>query len=289
MNIRYTEDDKTVQNQLLGERESCGEADLGLSLSWSSDTGRCVDASPVLLVQNRADHRSDLFKATVFIGSHSHRIQALDVATGNLMWERVLGDRIEASAAVSHCGALVVIGKCQLCEYLMFRRFYYFIFLYLFWGGFFLRMLWRLCVFFMHWNWKDTVGVWDGRCCEELSCCGSSHWSGGSGLTRWVRLRPKLRGECSMQSDTRTRMIQKSHRLMVALDTCLTCLKQTLCFLFSGSEVCLEVSLWWRSCVFFSTSSRVTPSGVRGFTGRTPALSQHRKWRSFCHLVHKWK
>lgn len=144
MNIRYTEDDKTVQNQLLGERESCGEADLGLSLSWSSDTGRCVDASPVLLVQNRADHRSDLFKATVFIGSHSHRIQALDVATGNLMWERVLGDRIEASAAVSHCGALVVIGKCQLCEYLMFRRFYYFIFLYLtlfLGGGFFHRML----------------------------------------------------------------------------------------------------------------------------------------------------
>uniref|UniRef100_A0A3Q4G5B4 Aminoadipate-semialdehyde dehydrogenase n=1 Tax=Neolamprologus brichardi TaxID=32507 RepID=A0A3Q4G5B4_NEOBR len=119
MNIRYTEDDKTVQNQLLGERESCGEADLGLSLSWSSDTGRCVDASPVLLVQNGADHRSDLFKATVFIGSHSHRIQALDVATGNLMWERVLGDRIEASAAVSHCGALVVIGCYDGCVYFL--------------------------------------------------------------------------------------------------------------------------------------------------------------------------
>uniref|UniRef100_A0A3B4FTB5 Aminoadipate-semialdehyde dehydrogenase n=1 Tax=Pundamilia nyererei TaxID=303518 RepID=A0A3B4FTB5_9CICH len=119
MNIRYTEDDKTVQNKLLGERESCGEADLGLSLSWSSDTGRCVDASPVLLVQNRADHRSDLFKATVFIGSHSHRIQALDVATGNLMWERVLGDRIEASAAVSHCGTLVVIGCYDGCVYFL--------------------------------------------------------------------------------------------------------------------------------------------------------------------------
>lgn len=151
MNIGYTEDDKTVQNQLLGERESCGEADLGLSLSWSSDTGRCVDASPVLLVQNRADHRSDLFKATVFIGSHSHRIQALEVATGNLMWERVLGDRIEASAAVSHCGALVVIGKCQLCEYLMFRRFYYFIFLYLFffWGGGSFTGCYDGCVYFL--------------------------------------------------------------------------------------------------------------------------------------------
>uniref|UniRef100_A0A669EAC6 Aminoadipate-semialdehyde dehydrogenase n=1 Tax=Oreochromis niloticus TaxID=8128 RepID=A0A669EAC6_ORENI len=119
MNIRYTEDDKTVQNQLLGVRESCGEADLGLSLSWSSDTGRCVDASPVLLVQNRADHRSNLFKATVFIGSHSHRIQAVDVATGNLMWERVLGDRIEGSAAVSRCGSLVVIGCYDGCVYFL--------------------------------------------------------------------------------------------------------------------------------------------------------------------------
>lgn len=69
-------------------------------------------------------------------------------------------------------------------------------------------------------------------------------------------------------------MIQKSHRLMVA--GYLTGVFEADA-LFSGSEVCLEESLWWRSCVFFSTSSRVTPSGVRGFTGRTPALSQHRK------------
>ncbi|XP_030583289.1 beta-alanine-activating enzyme isoform X2 [Archocentrus centrarchus] len=109
MNIRYTEDDKILQNEIVGEKESHGDANVGLSLSWFSDTGRCVDASPVLLVQNRTDDRSD-WSETVFIGSHSHRIQALDVTTGNLLWERVLGDRIEASAAVSHCGTLVVIG-----------------------------------------------------------------------------------------------------------------------------------------------------------------------------------
>ena len=93
---------------------------LGLSLSWSSDTGRCVDASPVLLVQSRNDQRSDEGTTTVFIGSHSHRIQALDLTTGSLLWERVLGDRIEASAAVSRCRSLVVVGQCQsflvLCE-----------------------------------------------------------------------------------------------------------------------------------------------------------------------------
>ncbi|KAM3875855.1 beta-alanine-activating enzyme [Diretmus argenteus] len=90
-----------------------------LSLSWSSDTGRCVDASPVLLVQGRSDQRPDSAKATVFIGSHSHRMQALDLATGGLLWERVLGDRIESSAAVSPCGTLVIVGCYDGCVYFL--------------------------------------------------------------------------------------------------------------------------------------------------------------------------
>lgn len=95
-----------------GEEELLDGKDVGIRLSpsWSSDTGRCVDASPVILVRDVADERS---RATVFIGSHSHRIQALDLAGGNLLWERVLGDRIEASAAVSRCGSLVVVGQCR--------------------------------------------------------------------------------------------------------------------------------------------------------------------------------
>ncbi|XP_012721863.2 beta-alanine-activating enzyme [Fundulus heteroclitus] len=79
-----------------------------LGLSWSSDTGRCVDASPVILVRGVSGQRA---RATVFVGSHSHRIQALDLLSGSLLWERVLGDRMEASAAVSRCGALVVVGS----------------------------------------------------------------------------------------------------------------------------------------------------------------------------------
>ncbi|KAF3835112.1 hypothetical protein F7725_027670 [Dissostichus mawsoni] len=104
---------KNVKTEALGEKDLSdgGSEDfLSLSLSWSSDTGRCVDASPVLLVQQKTDSGSEEVKTTVFIGSHSHRIQALDLTTGSLLWERVLGDRIEASAAVSHCGSLVVIG-----------------------------------------------------------------------------------------------------------------------------------------------------------------------------------
>ncbi|XP_066532812.1 beta-alanine-activating enzyme [Hoplias malabaricus] len=76
---------------------------LNLQILWSSDTGRCVDASPVLLV--------DPDRATVFIGSHSHRLQALDMSSGALVWERVLGDRLESSAAVSKCGTLVAVGS----------------------------------------------------------------------------------------------------------------------------------------------------------------------------------
>lgn len=125
LKVRNPETHTSFQADALGEEDSrkrrCVGA-LGLSLSWSSDTGRCVDASPVLLVQSRTGQRSDEGKTTVFIGSHSHRIQALDLITGSLLWERVLGDRIEASAAVSHCGSLVVVGQCRrsrvLCEHI---------------------------------------------------------------------------------------------------------------------------------------------------------------------------
>lgn len=67
----------------------------------------------------------------MFIGSHSHRFQALDLTSGSLLWERVLGDRIESSAAVSLCGSLVIVGQYQIygdnflkslvCVFLAFR------------------------------------------------------------------------------------------------------------------------------------------------------------------------
>ncbi|KAM8890113.1 beta-alanine-activating enzyme [Synchiropus picturatus] len=87
---------------------------LGLSLSWSSDTGRCVDASPVLLIRDPLQAKS-----TVFIGSHSHRLQALELESGSLLWERVLSGRIEASAAVSICGRLVIVGCYDGCVHFL--------------------------------------------------------------------------------------------------------------------------------------------------------------------------
>ncbi|KAM3619691.1 uncharacterized protein V6R79_012033 [Siganus canaliculatus] len=102
------------RSSALREEGSDQEAEGGavrVSLSWSSDTGRCVDASPVLLVRGRS--------STVLIGSHSHRIQALDLITGSLLWERVLGDRMEAAAAVSHCKSLVIVGCYDGCVYFL--------------------------------------------------------------------------------------------------------------------------------------------------------------------------
>lgn len=102
------------------DKYSCRKEEnvLELCLSWSSDTGRCVDASPIILVRERTEQSSVVAERTVFIGSHSHRFQALDLDTGRLLWERVLGDRVESSAAVSHCGTLVVVGKLFVGNFL---------------------------------------------------------------------------------------------------------------------------------------------------------------------------
>ena len=50
----------------------------------------------------------------IFIGSHSHRFSAVSMATGSCIWEVTLGDRIESSACLSHCGNYVIVGRCFL-------------------------------------------------------------------------------------------------------------------------------------------------------------------------------
>ncbi|CAH6887826.1 Aasdh [Phodopus roborovskii] len=72
---------------------------------WRSDTGKCVDASPLIVIA--AVNRSS---TTVYIGSHSHRMKAVDLYSGKMRWEQLLGDRIESSACVSKCGNFIVVG-----------------------------------------------------------------------------------------------------------------------------------------------------------------------------------
>ncbi|XP_061441228.1 beta-alanine-activating enzyme isoform X2 [Rhineura floridana] len=75
---------------------------LMLHLRWKSDLGKCVDASPLVV--------TDTLSTFVYVGSHSHMIQAIDLYSGKVMWERNLADRIESSACVSKCGNFIIVG-----------------------------------------------------------------------------------------------------------------------------------------------------------------------------------
>ncbi|XP_076467763.1 beta-alanine-activating enzyme-like [Babylonia areolata] len=74
-----------------------------LELQWTCDTGKCVDASPLV-------GRTRNGRVVVFIGSHSHRFFAVDLSSGAVLWSVELGDRVESSACLSPCGRRVVVG-----------------------------------------------------------------------------------------------------------------------------------------------------------------------------------
>jgi len=52
--------------------------------------------------------------STVYIGSHSHLFAALSLRSGVALWQTVLGDRIESSAALSLCRSLLIVGEQSL-------------------------------------------------------------------------------------------------------------------------------------------------------------------------------
>ena len=73
---------------------------------WKVDTGKCVDASPLLIQDDSGDPPE-----MVYIGSHSGRFFALCFRTGRVLWEIQLTDRIESSACLSVCGQFVIVGE----------------------------------------------------------------------------------------------------------------------------------------------------------------------------------
>ena len=81
-----------------------------MTVRWSYNTGRCVDASPLVV-------REGLAPPTVFIGSHSGVFASLCVLSGSLHWQTKLSDRIESSACLSQCGALTIVGKSHVHLY----------------------------------------------------------------------------------------------------------------------------------------------------------------------------
>ncbi|XP_060044010.1 beta-alanine-activating enzyme isoform X2 [Erinaceus europaeus] len=76
-----------------------------LRVRWRTDTGKCVDASPLVVLS-----AMDKSSATVYIGSHSHRMMAVDLYSGTVKWEQILEDRIESSACISKCGNFIAVG-----------------------------------------------------------------------------------------------------------------------------------------------------------------------------------
>ena len=49
-------------------------------------------------------------RGLVFIGSHSHLFAAVDLDSGEALWEIYVEDRIESSACLSLCGLYVIFG-----------------------------------------------------------------------------------------------------------------------------------------------------------------------------------
>ncbi|XP_058693837.1 beta-alanine-activating enzyme isoform X2 [Poecile atricapillus] len=80
-------------------------AELAMCVRWKSNTRKCVDASPLVIIPAKEE-----VSASVYVGSHSHAMQAIDLDLGEIKWEKTLGDRIESSACVSKCGNFIVVG-----------------------------------------------------------------------------------------------------------------------------------------------------------------------------------
>ncbi|XP_070804842.1 beta-alanine-activating enzyme [Pituophis catenifer annectens] len=103
-NLNITEDYSAEGNL---DEANLGEVTqkLTLHVRWTSDLGKCVDASPLLVIPV-----PDRSSALVYIGSHSHVVQAIGLHSGKVKWTRNLAGRIESSACVSKCGNFIVVG-----------------------------------------------------------------------------------------------------------------------------------------------------------------------------------
>ncbi|XP_053113285.1 beta-alanine-activating enzyme isoform X2 [Hemicordylus capensis] len=102
-NVNITE---RVSVKKIPTQENLGATEkLTLHIRWKSNLGKCVDASPLVVIP-----ATDELPASVYVGSHSHMIQAIDLYSGKVRWERNLSDRIESSACVSKCGHFIIVG-----------------------------------------------------------------------------------------------------------------------------------------------------------------------------------
>uniref|UniRef100_S4RLE4 Aminoadipate-semialdehyde dehydrogenase n=1 Tax=Petromyzon marinus TaxID=7757 RepID=S4RLE4_PETMA len=81
---------------------------------WKCDTGKCVDASPLLMLRAHGTNA-----VAVCVGSHSRRVLCAEWPGGRVLWTAELPDRVESSACLSKCGTLVALGCYDGCVYLL--------------------------------------------------------------------------------------------------------------------------------------------------------------------------
>ncbi|NXG79267.1 ACSF4 enzyme, partial [Baryphthengus martii] len=102
---KTNETDCRSVKQIHAECSHVTPAKLALCVRWKLNTRKCVDASPLVIIPSKEEE-----SASVYVGSHSHAMQAIDLDLGEIKWEKNLGDRIESSACVSKCGNFIVVG-----------------------------------------------------------------------------------------------------------------------------------------------------------------------------------
>ncbi|CAM9512756.1 unnamed protein product [Lampetra fluviatilis] len=90
-----------------------GTGGVTLTELWKCDTGKCVDASPLLMLRARGT------AVAVCVGSHSRRVLCAEWPGGRVLWTAELPDRVESSACLSQCGTLVALGCYDGCVYLL--------------------------------------------------------------------------------------------------------------------------------------------------------------------------
>lgn len=100
--------------QIHAERGHVTTAELALCIRWKSNTRKCVDASPLVIIPSK-----EAASASVYVGSHSHAMQAIDLNLGEIKWEKNLGDRIESSACVSKCGNFIIVGMSLVLAFIL--------------------------------------------------------------------------------------------------------------------------------------------------------------------------
>ena len=83
---------------------------LSLRESWSVPTGRCVDSSPLVVISEEGNKGRHLL-STVYVGSHSGLVLAVELGEGSVQWRTQLPGRIESSPCLSLSGCQIVIGN----------------------------------------------------------------------------------------------------------------------------------------------------------------------------------